>query len=403
MNKEIFDVSQYREWLLLEQKTVEVPYSFKKIAIEKPKKKRKKFPFQGYINFQGIEIDVENMPGSVRKGVDEDGTPWETKMKFAYGEARDTETVDGDPLDIYVGLNYDSPLVVIVNQNDPETGKFDEQKCFVGFDDEEEAVKAYKQHYDEPEKFYGSHFSMNIGSFWRWVHDERQQGKKVKQISESQGAHDDFDVIFGAHAKQVVVEDEKSQGMTREEIIAAVQAGKCLARANLRGASLQRVDLPEVDLYKANLQGANLQGANLYGANLQRANLQRASLQKANLRGVYLQEANLQEADLQEADLLFMLAYRAKTTGIKLSWVPKKGDLVRAYLEYLNSDKFTLGILLEDPDPNHIFNPISIRLHDRELKPSITYMKPASRLEEIIQEELKKEMIFNKSGAHHVS
>ena len=51
--------------------------------------------------------------------------------------------------------------------------------------------------------------------------------------------------------------------MTREEIIAAVQAGKSLS-----GANLYRAYLTRADLYGANLSGADLYGANLYGANL---------------------------------------------------------------------------------------------------------------------------------------
>jgi uncharacterized protein YjbI with pentapeptide repeats len=213
--------------------------------------------------------------------------------------------------------------------------------------------------------------------------------------------------------------------MTRKEIIAAIRAGKSLAgvdlqkasfqEANLQGADLRRANFQEADLqgadlqraslqeanfqeadlqgaylYEAMLQRANLQGANLQRASFYRANFQGASLQRANLQGADLQEADLRRVNLQEADLLFMYAYGVKTAGIKLSWIPKKGDLVRAYLEYLN--KSALGILLEDPDPDYIFEPVSVRLHDEEVKLSITDMKPASRLEEIIQEELKREL-----------
>jgi hypothetical protein len=185
--------------------------------------------------------------------------------------------------------------------------------------------------------------------------------------------------------------------MTREEIIAAVRAGKSLAEAslrgaNLRGANLREANLREADLQKASFYGANLQGASLQGADLYQADLSEANLREADLQGVYMPEASLRGADLQEADLLFMLASDAKTTGIKLSWVPKKGDLVKIRPEYANFNKSTIGTLLEDPDPNHIFNPVSVRLHDREIEVSITDMKPASKLEKIIQEELKREL-----------
>jgi hypothetical protein len=175
--------------------------------------------------------------------------------------------------------------------------------------------------------------------------------------------------------------------MTREEIIAAVQVGKSLARADLRGANLQGANLLEANLQEANLQGASLWEADLYGANLRRASLQRANLQRADLQG-----ADLRRANFQEADLFLMSAYKAKTTGIKLSWVPKKGDLVRVYPDYPRSRSSVLGILLEDPDPDYIFDPVSVRIRDEETKLSITHMKPASRLEEVIQEELKREL-----------
>jgi hypothetical protein len=226
--------------------------------------------------------------------------------------------------------------------------------------------------------------------------------------------------------------------VTREEIIAAVQADKSLAGANLQKASLYKADLRgadfqganlqkaslqgadlreanfqkanlyEADFYRASLQKANLQGAdlqeadlrgadlreanfqkaNLYEANLRRANLRRANLREASLQGADLREANFQKANLYEADLFFMYAYDAKTAGIKLSWIPKKGDLVRVYPGYSNPDESVLGVLLEDPDPDHLFNPVSVRLRDKVARSSITYMKPASRLEEIVQEEV---------------
>jgi len=86
-----------------------------------------------------------------------------------------------DKLDVYVGENHDSSLVVVIHQHDPETGKFDEDKCMLGFDSVEEAIGAYKKQYDKP-GFYqeDDYLAMPIGQFWRWVHDERGKGKKVK-------------------------------------------------------------------------------------------------------------------------------------------------------------------------------------------------------------------------------
>ena len=43
-----------------------------KVKLEPPKKTRAKYPFQGYVDFQGLKVDVENKAGSRRKGVSKD-------------------------------------------------------------------------------------------------------------------------------------------------------------------------------------------------------------------------------------------------------------------------------------------------------------------------------------------
>lgn len=165
----------------LAQKThLRVPYSFKPVKLLKPKRKRKKWPFQGYVDFQGLKIDIENKAGSTRKGTSEDGVPWSIKMNYHYGEIRGTGGADGDLLDVYLGPNADSPLVVVVHQQDPKTKVYDEDKVLLGWDDVREAVKAYKGQYDGP-GFYQDKTVINIGEFWRWCHTKRNKGKRVKK------------------------------------------------------------------------------------------------------------------------------------------------------------------------------------------------------------------------------
>lgn len=136
-------------------------------------------PYEGYIWFQGLEIDVENAAGSTRSGTSPDGSKWSTTMLFPYGEVRDTEGADGDRLDVYVGPNAVSPLVVVVHQQDPDTEEYDEDKCMLGWDDEKEAISAYLAHYDKP-GFYQSHRSMPIGAFWSWLRDPSTRGRRVE-------------------------------------------------------------------------------------------------------------------------------------------------------------------------------------------------------------------------------
>lgn len=161
-------------------KIVEVPNTFHPVKVEPPRKKREKFPFEGYIDFQGIQIDVENVKGSTRSGTGPEGD-WSVYMHAHYGEIRGTEGTDGDMLDVYVGDNHDSSLVLVVHQHNPWDGKYDEDKVVLGCESVEEAIGLFKKQYDRPGFFReGEYTVMPIGAFWRWVKDTRNKGKKVK-------------------------------------------------------------------------------------------------------------------------------------------------------------------------------------------------------------------------------
>ena len=153
--------------------TVEVPYNHHPIDIQPPHRARKRHPFQGYVDFQGLQIDIENIPGSIRSGKD-----WSTHMYYAYGEIRGTEGADGDKLDCYVGNNHDSPLVVVIHQQDPQTLDYDEDKVMLGFDTVEAGVAAYKAQYSNP-SFYQSHTALPMAQFWRWVRDRTNRGQRI--------------------------------------------------------------------------------------------------------------------------------------------------------------------------------------------------------------------------------
>lgn len=109
------------------------------------------------IVFRGMRIHVENEAGSVRSGVDRvSGKPWSTKMPYAYGEIIGSHGVDGDPVDVFIGPDKSASFVYIVHQLNHHTGEFDEDKCFIGFDDAMDAKAAYYKAYDNPDLFYGS-------------------------------------------------------------------------------------------------------------------------------------------------------------------------------------------------------------------------------------------------------
>lgn len=141
-------------------------------------------PYEGFVDFQGLRIDVENRAGSTRSGFNQDGTPWTVTMGHDYGEVRGTRGTDGDKLDVYVGPNHDSGLVVVVRQHVPledgSAGPYDEDKVMLGFDSAEEAVAAYQEQYDRP-GFYkeGDYVTMPFGQFWRIVKNRQFHGKRI--------------------------------------------------------------------------------------------------------------------------------------------------------------------------------------------------------------------------------
>lgn len=117
-----------------------------------------------HIIFQGMLIGIENPIGSVRSGKDPNGKSWKVKMYHDYGYIFNTNAVDGDSIDCYLGPNEESKFVFIVKQVVPETGEFDELKVMLGFKSSNEALLAYRNQYDSP-KFYGGMIMYGLKDF----------------------------------------------------------------------------------------------------------------------------------------------------------------------------------------------------------------------------------------------
>lgn len=86
----------------------------------------------GHIAWNGLDISIETAKGQERTGKDADGETWSVTMPADYGRLKRTKGADGEQVDIYLGDMPDSDLVLIVNQIDLETGKFDEHKIVAG-------------------------------------------------------------------------------------------------------------------------------------------------------------------------------------------------------------------------------------------------------------------------------
>lgn len=104
---------------------------------------------KGHIHFKGLDIAIENPEGSIRSGIDRDGNEWKNKLRCHYGYIRGTVGKDKDHLDIFIGPNRESDKVFIVNQKEPDTGKFDEHKILIGFNNFSQAAKGYLDNYQK--------------------------------------------------------------------------------------------------------------------------------------------------------------------------------------------------------------------------------------------------------------
>ena len=133
---------------------------------------------QGETEHQGLEIAIENRKGSVRKGVDEDGKPWKTRMANPYGFIKGTKGKDGEEVDVYVGPVKDAPFAYVVHQHKADGTGHDEDKVLLGFASEEDARKAYLKHYDDP-KFLGPISKVSIDK----LKDLVESGKRMNKIS----------------------------------------------------------------------------------------------------------------------------------------------------------------------------------------------------------------------------
>jgi hypothetical protein len=124
--------------------------------------------YRAFVNFQGFPLDLEYLPGDVRHG---------KPLLYAYGEIQGAKGADGENLDIFVGPNMASPLVVVIHQAIADTGEYDEDKLMLGFDSRKDAIEAYIKMYS-PDFVYGTD-SFALGSLWLWLDDLKNHGKMI--------------------------------------------------------------------------------------------------------------------------------------------------------------------------------------------------------------------------------
>ncbi|SEN87057.1 hypothetical protein SAMN04489859_102010 [Paracoccus alcaliphilus] len=104
---------------------------------------------KGHARWNGLDLSIENAKGSERRGTGPDGTEWSVTMPAHYGYFRGTEGADGDHVDFYMGDVPESDYVLIVDQVDADTGKFDEHKVIVGTTARGAALSLYRDGFSD--------------------------------------------------------------------------------------------------------------------------------------------------------------------------------------------------------------------------------------------------------------
>jgi len=132
-------------------------------------------------DFQGISVSVENRKGSIRRGKQKGGKEWEMKMFYLYGRIPYTKGKDGEAVDCFIGPNKESQKVFVIHQRTPDGKHYDEDKCMLGFDDEEHARDAFLAHYDS-QKFLGEITEMGIDKFKEKLSETRESPKMIKSL-----------------------------------------------------------------------------------------------------------------------------------------------------------------------------------------------------------------------------
>jgi hypothetical protein len=177
-----------------------------------------------HIRYDAMEISIENPAGSVRSGVSKDGTEWSNKMHHHYGYIRGTMGKDKDHVDVFIKPGTtETEKVFVINQFNGK-GDFDEHKCMLGFETEEDAKKAYLSNYDKGWEC-GPIVEMSIEDFKDWVYDGRKS-KPAEEVSVKEEVMDKKAYIKEIYDASFEDELSKVSSILSEAWKAQMAAGK---------------------------------------------------------------------------------------------------------------------------------------------------------------------------------
>lgn len=136
---------------------------------------------KGHVSIRGMRISIEQPKGSYRRGVDEKGNEWKTKMSNHYGYFTRSEGKDGDAVDVFIGPHVeDFERVYVVDQKSKD-GSFDESKVMLGFKSKDEAKAAYMSNYGSDWKGFMKITAVSVKAFKKWLYRGRKQRQPFYQ------------------------------------------------------------------------------------------------------------------------------------------------------------------------------------------------------------------------------
>lgn len=131
-------------------------------------------------DFQGITIHVDRPKGFMMLGVDAKGRRWARRYRYDYGYIAKTLGGDHDGLDVFVGPNKNANQAFWAVQRKPD-GSFDEYKVFLGFDNRDEAIAAYRAHI--PKALLGGMMVMRVGMMKAMLGINPQESMKTARLA----------------------------------------------------------------------------------------------------------------------------------------------------------------------------------------------------------------------------
>lgn len=134
---------------------------------------------KGHIRVNGYDITIENPKGSYRKWKDNNGKSGKQKMYCDYGYFKRTLGKDGDAIDVFVGSDYKSKRIFVIDQK--IGGKFDESKVMFCFKDKMSAIEGYLRNYSEEWKGFWKITEVSEKIFKEWLYDGFKQRKPFHQ------------------------------------------------------------------------------------------------------------------------------------------------------------------------------------------------------------------------------